>query len=46
MTMSTEGLDKPQLFKLYVEYHIGHQKAELKPNLILQADPAAAQGNN
>ena len=41
-----EGLEQPQSFKLWIEYHIGHQKAELKPNLVLKANPAAAEATS
>lgn len=41
LTVMKKGLSSPETFKLYVEYYIGHQKAELKPPITLKADPDA-----
>ena len=44
--MDKGDLKQAMSVKFFVEYNTGHQKAELKPNLLLNANPESASPND
>lgn len=46
LTMLKKGLTQPENIKLFVEYHIGYQKAEIRPPITFKVDPNAASAQN
>jgi hypothetical protein len=43
LLMSKKGMTQPENIKLFIEYYIGYQKAEIKPPMQFKVDPNAAE---